>query len=254
MSFTYQPIVVYGDIDEATKAAAADNGGVFEIVPTNKDARNIYIFGGESTIHTGIDAIKELERLGGLNTHGLSGNESAEALYFISPCRKTIEYVSSPEHIAAMQVGRTEIILPEKPRYKDGDIVIMSMGFIGKVGSTECVELYDCDNPIKEIFHTPLNSNDPDIVSIADDSQALLYRMIVDWGVKNTDSPTVYDKVLIRNCDDEQWKKAMFSAMYGAYYACLYYTSTINESSETAFYVQGLQCVLEAENEHLLNN
>ena len=255
----YQEIIVYGDLTEATKDCNGDGEKVFAITEV-KDAKededsrfDFYIFSG-SCEGRGAEAIKALEEKGGVNRRNYSGEECGEALYYIIPGTRAIDYANNDDYISTIKRGRQEIILPERICFVEGDVVVDGDGDILRIGHPS----YLCMND-KEAYEisTDYTMTDWSKFRKANDGEREMFHKVVELGVKNLCKPQQYDKVLVRDYDAEEWAQAMFVDMRGDFYNCLDYIdivlwNTIEGEMGQSFYIERLQCVLEAGNEHLL--
>ena len=195
---------------------------------------NVYIYGDPER---GGEVIKMLEDCGGVNKHGLFGDtdDLCPKMYYISPLGNAINYCKNPETNAALKEKRTELKLPEKPKFKDGDIVTY-MGVLGKIGCDDCSRYGVKDKWEKKDWFNIKG------LMLASSEEAKLYHKVVDLNIKNIDEPKQYDRVLVRDSENEEWKINILielNKQYDLAYRCL------DDSWAYAIPYEG--------NEHLLN-
>ena len=164
---------------------------------------NVYIYGDSER---GDEVIKVLEDCGGVNKHGLLGDtdDLYPKMYYISPLDKTINYCKNPETNAAIKEYRTELKLPENPKFKDGDIVICrAINTIAKIGSVDYIILVN-DQWIKREFKKPLDgmADEDDFATV---QEAEIYHKVVDLNIKNLEEPDYMKLTLVRNSEDGEW-------------------------------------------------
>ena len=161
---------------------------------------NVYMYGDAER---GDEVINMLEERGGKNTDGLSGKH-AKALYCISPLCNTIVSIHDNYNIEVVKHGRTELKLPENPKFKDGDIVsCRPLNVIAKIG---CVDFIICENGtwVKRQFKEPLIS-EAEEDDFATPEEAEIYHKVVDLNIKNWAEPKEKSLVLFKNSEDEKW-------------------------------------------------
>ena len=117
-TFGDQEVIVYGDLTEAMNDRNGDEK-VFAITEVKgmeeEEAKrfDFYILSGTHE-GRGAEAIKALESKGGVNRRNYTGEECGEALYYIIPATRSIDYVNNDDYISTIKRGRQEIILPER--------------------------------------------------------------------------------------------------------------------------------------------
>ena len=171
--------------------------GFFEDIP--KDI-NVYIYGVEDR---GDEVIKMLEDCGGVNFNNFKG-ESNASMYYISKNGIVNRVENSFILSEDLKHGRTELKLPEKPKFKDGDIVICrAINTIAKIGSVDYIILVN-DQWIKREFKKPLDgmADEDDFATV---QEAEIYHKVVDLNIKNLEEPDYMKLTLVRNSEDGEW-------------------------------------------------